>query len=161
MKQIALGGKKYPGLFALIDDDDFDLLHKFKWHPQPGRQTFYAKKSIYKNGICIGSIKMHQVLFPQYKHCDHINGNGLDNRKENLRESNHQTNAFNRAKQTNSTSGFKGVSYLKKNKCWSAKSRLSGKDIWLGSFKTKEAAALAYNDFAIKNHGEYARLNEI
>lgn len=85
---------------------------------------------------------------------DHINGIRDDNTIDNLRESNHQQNQRNQKKPMNNTSGYKGVSWNKCNKIWSS-------NICLGSFKTKEEAAEAYNKAAEKLFGEYARLNEI
>jgi hypothetical protein len=88
---------------------------------------------------------------------DHINGNTLDNRRENLRFVTHQQNAFN--KKSASKFGFSGV--RKSGKSWSALISVSGTDIALGTYETKEEAAAAYNAASMTLHGEYARPNSV
>ena len=91
---------------------------------------------------------------------DHINRNGLDNTRKNLRICTRSENLMNSKKpELNSTSKYKGV-----NKCgnsWRAEIRLNRKGFYLGKFKTEKEAALAYNKKAIELFGEFARLNEV
>lgn len=89
------------------------------------------------------------------RNVDHINGDKQDNRAENLRLSSVSENGANTSKQRRNTSGFKGVSYHKRDKRWRA--TLAGSH--LGYFSTKELAAEAYNNAATKLYGEFARLN--
>ena len=97
---------------------------------------------------------------------DHINGNTLDNRKENLRLCTNQQNAMHRGKTKNNKSGYKGVRYMKKkkgminehSKPWQAQIYLNQKQIYLGCYKTPEEAARAYDKKAIELFGEYATL---
>jgi hypothetical protein len=98
---------------------------------------------------------------PKDMDTDHINGDGLDNRRDNLRVCNCAQNQRNRGKQNNNQSGLKGVSWHKKGKKWITQLKLNKKNIYLGLFKNKERAAVAYNEAATKYHGEFARLNEI
>ena len=90
---------------------------------------------------------------------DHINGDGLDNRKQNLRTCTHTENMRNRGKSKNNTSGFKGVSWHKRGKTWDAKIAHNKKLMHIGSFKDKEVAAKAYDRKAIELHGKFAKLN--
>jgi len=102
---------------------------------------------------------MH-ILITGYKigrRVDHINGNGLDNRRSNLRIATSQQNNRNRKICNLNTSGFKGVR-LDRNK-WRADIRIDGKRKNLGRFVNPEAAAAAYDEAARKYFGEFATLN--
>jgi hypothetical protein len=88
---------------------------------------------------------------------DHINGNGLDNRKENLRICSHSENQWNRTKYKNNKSGYKGVFFHSKTGHWEAGIRINGKREYLGVFNTPQEASLAYSRKAIELHGEFAR----
>jgi hypothetical protein len=156
MKEIKLT----QGKFAIVDNEDYEYLNQFKWYAYKHRNTFYAK---YK------SIRMHRLILniPQGLYVDHINHNGLDNRKENLRICTNQQNLHNSLKSYNNKSGFKGVFPLiikHKSKIyyyWRVEISCNNKKYYLGTYKTKEIAALAYNEAAIKFHGEFACLNII
>lgn len=100
--------------------------------------------------------KVHEVV-------DHINGNALDNRKQNLRITTQRGNNKNAAKRRNAkTSKYKGVHFSKvyKNKPWIAQIQVDGKKQGLGYYVTEREAAEAYNRAAIQFFGEYAKLNE-
>ena len=92
---------------------------------------------------------------------DHINGIKDDNRINNLREANSSQNKANSPKQQNCSSIFKGVSWNKSNKKWTARIRISGNKKHLGNFYEESAAAQAYNEAAIKEFGEFALINKI
>lgn len=145
---------------AIVDDEDFDELSKYNWFAfdRKGERLVYAGcKLNHKN------VKMHRMVLGVKGNeiIDHKNGNGLDNRKENLRISSPSQNMWHRAMLKNNTSGFRGVSFRKNMNKWSAMIGVYRKPIYLGSFKTKEEAAKAYNDAAIKFFGEFANLNDI
>jgi hypothetical protein len=139
------------GKFALIDDEDFLRVSQFKWLYAEG----YAKRSV-------GS--MHRFILnldcENAKLVDHIDGNGLNNQKSNLRLCTHAQNVVNRRAEKNSASKYLGVYRQGKTK-FSAHVRKNRKGYYLGTFETEELAAEAYNKKALELHGEFARLNVI
>jgi hypothetical protein len=88
---------------------------------------------------------------------DHIDGNKCNNRLDNLRECNNAENMKNQGIRTTNTSGFKGVSWHKRDGKWAASARTNGMLKHLGYFKTPEDASIAYNEFAKINHGAFYR----
>ena len=147
------------GQTALVDDDDFDTLNQFKWIAQRSRSTFYANQCLKVNGKWT-AISMHRAILSPLpdEETDHINGNGLDNRRSNLRLANRAQNSFNRKLNKNNKSGFKGVRRSPSGR-WRAEVRFKGKTLHLGHFNTVERAAQAYDSIAIELFGEFARLN--
>jgi hypothetical protein len=105
---------------------------------------------------------MHNLVIqiPPGMFCDHINHNGLDNRKANLRPATHTQNVWHRRRFNRSTlSGYKGVDQPPGSKRWRARITVNGKRIYLGSFQSKIAAARAYDDAARKHYGRFAAPN--
>lgn len=151
-------------LTVFIDEEDSHLLDNYNWY-------FRGSKYMFTSYYCKKLKGMKMEYFHRMVMCatdskvyiDHINGNTLDNRKINLRESNHSQNLCNRKIHKNNTSGYKGVSFCKhvKKKPWLAKICKDNETKKLGYYATKEEAALAYNKGALKYHGEYARLNKL
>lgn len=162
MKNIKLNSK-LGEFYAIVDEDDFESLLKFSWFAQRGRNgAFYAARKDKNNK----QIYMHrQILMAKAGYVvDHANSNTLDNRKENLRTCLSKENLRNRHIDKRNKTGFKGVQLdPRKNlsKRYMAQMTLDGKSIYLGRFETPEQAALAYNEAALKHHGEFARLNEL
>lgn len=150
------------GMVALVEDDDYEYLAQFKWCAQRSRNTFYAMRhSPCLNGIST-TIKMHSEIMdtPKGMQVDHRNGNGLDNRrKENLRVCTGSQNQHNRRKNSNNTSGYKGVYWYKQRGKWRARIEFNGKEISLGYYTDAVQAARAYDEAARKHHGEFANLN--
>ena len=146
------------GKLAIIDAEDYPKIMKHRWHAQKHRNTFYATTNIQMNG---GSLRMHQILIPydtSYM-VDHANGNGLDNRKSNLRQATAAQNGWNRGKQINNTSGFKGVCLHKASKKWAAEITLNGKQTHLGLFETPQEASNAYTQASKELHGAFGRIS--
>lgn len=151
------------GMSALVDDDDYTRLSAFSWYCIRSGNSFYAARYGGKKG---GShhIWMHRVILdaPKGFEVDHINGNKLDNRRENLRIATRAQNAFNRAKfKIPSSSRFKGVTFHKRDKKWQACIKVNGRSIFLGYFKNEVDAARAYNEAAAEYFGEFANLNDM
>jgi hypothetical protein len=151
---------------TIVDDEDFEKYGHMKWTARPHRGKKYVVNSKKINGK-IKTLRLHRVILgvtdPKII-IDHINGQPLDNRKENLRIVTNQHNCINRPKQRNNTSGFKGVSlkkYGKRYSYWVATITFNQQKINIGYFKTKEDAAKAYNDKALELFGEFAHLNII
>jgi len=136
------------GLKTIVDDDDYALLSKRKWHPvfNKNSKVCYAKSCSLVNGKVV-TIRMHRLITcaPKGFVVDHINHDTLDNRKCNLRVVTQQGNLRNTRLLKNNTSGVCGVRLLKRKKCdrWKATIRVDGKDVYLGLFKSKEDAVLA------------------
>lgn len=161
--------KKIPltkGLFALVDDEDFDFLNQWKWHAHEGGEgLFYAIRTEWIKGGKGKSIhhRMHRVIMKVSDRSilvDHRNGNGLDNQKLNLRKCTHEQNESNRrGLNSNNTSGYRGVHFNKKMQRWQSAIWKKNKITYIGIFDTKEEAALAYNKKAIELRGEFAKLN--
>jgi len=144
------------GKFAIVDIEDYEELFKYKWQFNKG----YAVRTVYaKRGQKRSSVKMHRLVnkTPKGFETDHINGDKLDNRKCNLRTATHSENTRNRGCLSCNTSGLKGVELIKKTGKWRALIRALDKRISLGSFPTAELASEAYNNAAIKYHGQFAK----
>lgn len=153
------------GKFAIIDKDDLELVMRYRWYyykPRRGHNE-YAIARDYTNGRPSGNmILLHSLLVNQAKglEIDHKNGNGLDNRRHNLRPCNHDQNSFNSTKRTFDTSSkYKGVSRVRKTDKWKAQLMKGGKHYYFGQFNTEREAADAYDVGAIEHFGEYAKLN--
>ena len=96
---------------------------------------------------------------PEDLFIDHIAGNRLNNHIENLRLATSLENQYNKFRQINGTSCYKGVWYDKKKDYWKASIRLGDKRLYIGQFKTELEAAIAYDKIAIEIHGKFAKLN--
>lgn len=143
------------GKLAEIDPEDLFTIGMFKWCFFNG----YAVRFPHQNGKEI-TIRMHRVVnqTPDHLFTDHINGDKLDNRRSNLRIATRSQNSWNSKKlRKHNTSGFKGVSWHKRNQMFHAEIRAFGKHYHLGNFKTAEEASSAYKDASIRLHGEFAR----
>lgn len=144
------------GKVALIDVADWPLVADFKWkaYHHPKSTIYYAQAKLQRSRV-----DMHRLLLgrPAGREIDHVNGDGLDNRRANLRICTTSQNQLNRGKSMRNTSGFKGVS---RHGCsWRACVMVDGKKYELGCFSTAEQAAYAYDALARELHGEFARLN--
>lgn len=157
MKQIKLTRGKW----AMVDDSDYESLSQFKWYAKRGAHTYYAVREKYIVGQRLHPkrLRMHRVVIgasPDMQ-VDHINGDGLDNRRVNLRECTNAENQHNRRVTPRGSSRYKGV-YMHRKK-WAAHITNNYKTIYLGLFDTEYAAAQAYDAAARRMFGDFARPN--
>ena len=157
-REILLGN----GEICLVDDDDYESVSRFHWSAMKGFSTTYAFRKERVSGI-IRTVYLHRALMnPDARQkVDHINGNGLDNRRANLRCCTNQQNVINRRKKQKARSRFKGVTWHEKGQKWRARIMIDRQEISLGLFATEADAAVAYNAAAKAAWGEYACLNEL
>lgn len=155
MKKIPLISEKYPNLFAFVDDDDFESLSKHKWIPAKRGDSFYAISSSKTIGL------LHRIVLkaPKGVLVDHIDGDTLNNTKENLRFCNKSQNMMNRGKPKNNTCGFKGVTRRVGSKKGKFRAQITVNYVHhvLGDFETAEKAHEAYCKASSRLHGEFSR----
>ena len=160
-----------------------DLLREYLRYCESGHLVWNKRpwsKSTAKVGDKVGSLETngyircqifknrkleHQLVFLFFngyipKYIDHINGIRDDNRIENLREADKQSNAFNRKSHKNSTSKYKGVSWNKALSKWHVQYRFKTERVHVGYFESEEAAAQAYRDATETIHMEYGRYDQ-
>jgi hypothetical protein len=150
------------GKCAIVDPEDFERFNRHKWYAVKSGNTFYAIRCFHRAGKTI-YVRMHREIIglPGHLVADHINHNGLDNRKANLRPATRAQNNYNRSiiKREDSTSKYKGVAWKKENEKWNAQIHFKGECIFLGYFKDEIQAAKAYDEAAKKYYGQFASLN--
>jgi myo-inositol-1-phosphate synthase len=148
------------GCYAKIDLEDVEKVAQYIWSTQIKKHLKYAVTAR-KNGKP-GQMFLHQYImdFPG-QDIDHIDGDGLNNRKDNLRTASQQQNQANQRIRTNSSSRYKGVCQPSQAKTWVAAISVHGTVKYLGSFPTEKLAAAAYNEAALEYRGSYALTNVI
>lgn len=154
------------GMVALVDLNDYKYLNSFSWCAANTRNDRFVAMRTDRSGEKQRSILMHRAIIGEEKISkgeviDHVNGNPLDNRRENLRICKIGLNMKNCKKYKNNKTGFMGVYYYKRLGKWTASIQSDGKRHHLGTFDNPEDAAIAYDERAIKLHGEFATLNFI
>jgi len=164
MKEIQLNKfhrtKNYMKFKALVDDDDFDKVNSYNWTVQVRHNAslFYAGRRVGEDLIL-----MHRFIMGVGKeYCiDHIDGNGLNCQKNNMRIATTSQNNMNKTGNKNASSIFKGVSFHKNKNKWQVIIGHKNKLYHLGYFDNEIEAALTYNRSAVIRFGKYARLNII
>lgn len=153
------------GKVALIDDEDAERILAYNWtlnhDPNRRRQIFYAVRYAYKEGTKSRTvIQMHRVILnaPAGMEVDHINGDGLDNRRANLRLATRAQNLRNTHREKGRT-GYRGIYWHKRNRMYHALIMHDGRKHSLGYYYNAEQAARAYDYAAYHMHGEFASLN--
>ena len=149
------------GKTTVIDLEDFEKVRKYKWTTFQYRHSAYAGRSTPKIKGKKDTMFMHRLILDAHKgrEVDHINGDGLDNRRCNIRLCSKSQNQANRKKQLGLSSQYKGVSWHKKDRKWMSSIKLNGKSIYLGEFNREIDAAYIYDDAARKYFGEFANTN--
>lgn len=157
MRKIDVSTPTFPNTFALVDDEDYERINKWKWYAVKREDRIYAAKG--------GSDKpsergyMHREILKTEEKIDHKDRDGLNNQKFNPRPANKSQNNWNSRKPRNNSSGFVGVCFDKVTGKWMAYVAAHGKRTFLGRFSAAETAARVRDAEAKKLHGEYARLN--
>ena len=151
MKEILLPQNKV----AIIDDEDYELVSQYKWYPRKSGRNFYAGTNI--------PLRLHTLIMGKKQgfEIDHINHDGLDNRRCNLRHVTRSQNRHNCRSRLNTSSIYKGVCWHKRDKRWVAAITDNRIRYHLGSYTSEQEAALVYNKEAIKRFGEFAYINKI
>ncbi len=169
MKKIRIPSKKYGTHYALVDDEDFELVFKYTWHlskkvsKTSGNVFFYARTNIRKDTGGRTTLQMHRLIlgldFGDKRLVDHINYKTLDNRRCNLRTCSPLESVRHRRKVIGTSSNYRGVCYDQKNKNWASHITIEGRLRSLGSFNTQKEAAIQYDEAAFAEFGEFAELN--
>lgn len=146
------------GYVTMVDDDVYAVLAQLRWRASKQINTEYAvrwdnKKLVYMHRMIIGYPDLGVDL-----EVDHVDGDGLNNQRDNLRIATKSQNRRNMRK-TRGTSQFKGVSLERKRSIWRAMIKQNGKNIQIGRFANEEEAAHAYDAKARELFGEFAKCN--
>ena len=149
------------GKSTQVSQEDFAFLSQWKWHAQNSGGCCYAVRSRRVRGKR-EHVRIHKVVaarmgIDMVHLIDHIDGDGLNNTRSNLRAATIAQNGYNRGKQRNNTSGYKGVCWDKSRSKWKSQIVCDGTHQNLGHFDTKEDAAEAYRKAAENLHKEFAR----
>jgi hypothetical protein len=150
MKEITLTH----GKVALVDDEDFDFLNQFKWFAKESNNTYYAQRGVW-NGENMTPQRMHRIIMkdiPDGMFVDHIDGNGLNNQKSNLRIATKSQNAQNMCVRSDNVSGCTGVSWQDATLRWQVSIQVNGKRIFLGCFSDLQDAIEARRNAEKKHH---------
>lgn len=159
MIKMPLSSRKYKGLMAIIDDTDEDLT-VLRWRPQVhrGHENVYAwsgKRALHRE-IMSRMVGRHLT---RTEYVDHINGDGLDNRRSNLRMATHSQNMSNRRPARSGTSRYLGIWWDSQKSRWRGEARQGPTRLHIGYFTDEVEAACAYDSAARELHGAFARLN--
>lgn len=150
------------GRIALIDDEDAELVSGHTWRAIVSKKTAYAVRNCSRLPGPRRLVVMHRVILgltdPRV-FVDHINGNGVDNSRANLRIATNAQNLRNRSTPICNTSGVKGVFARRGGRRWRAQIKVDDRALYLGDFDTREEAAAAYDAKAAELFGPFARLN--
>lgn len=163
MKEIKLTqqGKNKGKFVALVDDEDYEYLNQFRWNVYYASKTYYTHMNICKEGRNT-TIPMHRLIMntPKGLEVDHIDHNGLNNQKYNLRNCTHADNQMNSVRDRKEIK-YRGVYIrkLKKHIRYTARLRHNGIYYWLGQFHNPIDAAKSYDRKAKELFGEFASLN--
>ncbi len=142
------------GKVALVDPEDYNALSKFKWYAHKESGLFYATRQS-------NSIRMHRVITGANvgQEVDHKNGNGLDNRRANLRFATRSQNAAN-SRVVHGTSGFRGVTWHRGCRKWQAQISVGKQTKYLGVFSNPKEAHERWKIEAEKSFGEFAKITK-
>lgn len=146
------------GGYTIIDNIDYELVKNYKWYKIKKRNTWYARTCIQKKCVYIHRLIMNH---PEGMMIDHLDGNALNNRRNNLRICTVGQNNRNTRKRKGGTSKYKGVSWCKEKMKWVAHIKVNYKSKNMGCFNNEIEAAEAYNKAALLHFGDYAYINKL
>jgi hypothetical protein len=148
------------GYVTIVNDADYEELSKHEWYAKVSPSTVYAARSVRINGVW-KTVRMHREIVGAKpgEEVDHINHNGLDNRRENLRICSRFQNQGNQRRRQEASSQYKGVHWKKAAGRWRAQISHNGSRRHLGYFTDEVEAAKAYDEAALSQWGEYAKTN--
>ena len=131
------------GKFAIVDDRDYEWLNQWKWYANRDRNTFYAVRNIKKKNGKQATIRMHRLILGSKKgqQTDHLNGNGLNNMRKNIRICTYAQNQWN---QHRDKPTIGGIWWDKERRKFRVVMRHNGKKKYLGQYKEKSEAIKAY-----------------
>jgi hypothetical protein len=150
------------GYVAVVDQEDYEPLATARWSAKKTRRgCVYAVRTIHVRGVGDRRLYMHRAILcaPVGADVDHKDGNGLNNRRGNLRVCSRSANLANQRKQSRQTSRFKGVWWNVKKKHWRCGIKLHGRSQHIGCFSSDVDAAHAYDAKARELFGEFAAVN--
>lgn len=148
------------GYNVLIDKEDFEKIKNYDWHIS----THDIPNKLYYFRCQKGeqTVRLHREImgctYKDGREVDHINGDTLDNRKQNLRVCSHSQNGKNMKINKRNNTGYKGISWHPRDKCYQARIGVNNKRIYLGYFDNPEDAHAAYCAASKKYHGEFGRV---
>lgn len=155
---------KYKGKYtAIVSPEDADLAEK-NWSVRLSANTQYAGRREWREnkGVILHRVILGRLLgreLDRKEWVDHIDGNGLNNQRHNLRLADGAQNTWNARKRRDCELKYIGI--MRNTRGWQAQITVRGKRHSLGTYDTQMLAAIAYNHAAVKHRGEYARVNEI
>jgi len=144
------------GRSAIVDAADYDRLKQYRWYPVKSGRVWYA---IGRIGGKVVRLHREILMAPRHLVCDHIDHDGLNNRRSNLRLCTRAQNNMNQRPRRGKKSKYKGVGWNSKRKVFCVGIRWRGKRIHIGRFTDEIAAAKAYDRKALELFGEFAYLN--
>lgn len=145
-------------LNVFIDDEDYERIKNFNWGIAVKKNVPYIQATTKAPRKTIQLARLIMNAEAGYL-IDHVNGDTLDNRKENLRAASKKTNAQNMKPNANTTSKYKGVCWDKFRNKWRASIKVNNRQCHIGRFNLEEEAAKAYDIKAKEHFGEFARTN--
>jgi hypothetical protein len=158
MRLIELRGRNKPSIWAMVDDEDYDrVIEAGPWHRKVRSHTTYVYRAIYADGRQITQ-QLHNFI-TGFDRVDHIDHDGLNNQRLNLRLATQRQNMQNRRPLDACTSQYKGVCWHKRGGKWQATIRIDGIQTYLGMFDDEVEAALTYDHHARIEYGDFAYLN--